>query len=171
MSITEKWIPISGFNGEYEISDFGRVKSNKYNRSKILKLNKHNKGYVKVNLTFNKKVYSKYVHRLVAEAFIKNHHNYKQINHKDENKLNNQCDNLEWCDCKYNINYGNGIKHRKSKLCKKVIQSDLEGNIIKIWNSIIEAEIEGGFTNSNITKCCKGDIKTHGGYIWGYERG
>ena len=95
----------------YKISTFGRVKSLYTN--KILKpVNKN--GYMFVTLVEDNKKYSRAIHRLVAKAFIANPNRYPMINHKDENKANNIVTNLEWCDAKYNSNYGTGIERREA---------------------------------------------------------
>lgn len=122
----EKWLDIKDYEGYYQISSLGRVKSlkriDRINRSideKIRKTKLNNRGYEQVSLYKNGK--SKYflVHRLVAEAFIKNGNNFPQVNHIDENNQNNIVENLEWCTNKYNANFGSrieraGINHRKS---------------------------------------------------------
>lgn len=92
---------IEGFN--YYIDEQGNVYNSKLQRLKNLD---NGRGYKCVRLYDGKKYHTKYIHRLVAEAFIPNPYNLPQINHKDENKENNVVSNLEWCDCKYNINYG-----------------------------------------------------------------
>ena len=112
----EIWKDIKGYEGYYQISSLGRVKSlnrtkkHSYNsiallKEKYLKPQSAN-GYKFVRLCKGNNVKMKIVHRLVAEAFIPNPNNYKEINHKDENKSNNNISNLEWCTHKYNINYG-----------------------------------------------------------------
>lgn len=112
----EKWKPIPGYEGLYEVSSYGRVRSLERYKSnngglqlikeKILKPHNTKKGYLTVQLC-NKKFT---VHRLVAQAFIPNPDNLPMINHLDEDKTNNVADNLEWCDAKYNSNYGTSIE-------------------------------------------------------------
>ena len=107
----EIWKDIEGYEGLYQVSNLGRVKSfprkgTHTTKERILKLTKSNKNYVIVILKNNYIQKAKSVHRLVAEAFIPNPNNLPQVNHKDENKLNNKVDNLEWCDNIYNCNYG-----------------------------------------------------------------
>ena len=106
-----KWIP--GWEGLYMVSTHGRVKSLKHNKSKILKPWIDKDGYKRVRLCKNGKCKTYGIHRLVAMAFIPNPHNYPIINHKDENKTNNQYTNLEWCTIQYNSNYGT-INERRS---------------------------------------------------------
>lgn len=116
MKIKEEWKPIEGYEGLYEISNFGRVKSlvgwngHKYvKRERILAPSKQqtNPNYSRSIVKLNKNGKSKdfKVHRLVAKAFIPNPNNYKVINHKDGNPLNNKVENLEWCTQKMNIKH------------------------------------------------------------------
>ena len=104
-NMEEIWKSIPGFE-DYTVSNLGRV-MNKHGR--IMKPSNHKQGYKLIGLKKDKKLYGKQVHRLVALAFIPNPNNLPQVNHKDECKNNNCVDNLEWCDAKYNINYGTGI--------------------------------------------------------------
>ena len=111
--IEEIWRPIEGYEGLYEVSSYGRVRSldrydnrNCFRKGKVLSLLKGEYGYIQVSLYYNRKMYKKYVHRLVAEAFLPNPDNLPEVNHKDEDKTNNNVDNLEWCGRKYNLSYG-----------------------------------------------------------------
>ena len=167
MRFTEEWKDIKGYEGLYQISNLGRVKSLPRNgtkkEEKILKQHLDRYGYAYVGLR-NKILKKHKVHRLVGNAFINNPNNMPQINHKNENKSCNIVSNLEWCDNKYNVNYGT----RTQKTYKKVVQYDKENNFIKEWKSIILASKELKIDNSLITKCCKGKRRTAGGYIWRY---
>lgn len=120
----EEWRTISGYEGLYEVSSYGRVRSvDRYvkgrygnyrlHKGKILSLELSNSGYYFVELTHKYKRKHFYVHRLVAEAFIDNLHSFRDVNHKDEDKTNNIADNLEWCDHKYNCNYGTKTERQK----------------------------------------------------------
>lgn len=111
---TELWRPISGYEGLYYISNLGRVKSEITH--KILKPRNSTHDYDRVRLYKNHKPKEFFVHKLVAQAFIPNPNNYPQVNHKDENKVNNCVDNLEWCTHKYNMNYGTCQKRKSEKL-------------------------------------------------------
>ena len=109
----EIWRPIVGYEGLYEVSSYGRVRSldrydsnNHFLKGRILKLCADKDGYLNVGLSSNNKVKKYKVHRLVAEVFIPNPNNLPQVNHKDENPSNNRVENLEMCDAKYNSNYG-----------------------------------------------------------------
>ena len=109
----EEWRPIEGYEGLYEVSNTGRVRSldkydsmNRFLRGRILRLFTDGLGYLRAQLYSNSKRKSFLVHRLVAQAFILNPDNLPQVNHRDENPSNDNVDNLEWCDGKYNVNYG-----------------------------------------------------------------
>ena len=179
----EIWKDIKGYEGYYQVSNFGQVRSvdreivNEGNRGKsktshykgrILSAGERNKGYLMVVLTKNSKMKSFAVHRLVAQAFIPNPNNYPQVNHIDENKTNNRVDNLEWCTCKYNVNYGSWkekqSKAHKGLYSKKVVQIDKQGNYITTFNSITEAERITGIRHISTVAC--GKRKYAGGFIW-----
>ena len=125
-------------------------------------------GYYYVCLSKNGIVKSYYVHRLVAQAFLPNPNNYKEVNHKDENKTNNVVTNLEWCDRLYNVRYGTGIERRSKTQSKPVLQYDLKGNFIKEWKSVAECGMNG-YNYGNVAACCRGELKTYKGYIWKYK--
>lgn len=170
-NIVEKWKSICAYEGLYEVSNLGRVRSMNYYRVKgnvkILKLGDY-KGYKGVKLYKEQSSTSFKVHRLVGQAFIPNPNCYPFINHKDENPSNNNVANLEWCTPKYNNNYGDRNLKISYSQYKVVYQYDLLGNLIKEWDSIISAE-QHGFRSSGIVNCCSGRYKTHKGYIWRYE--
>lgn len=100
----EEWKNIIGYEGLYEVSDKGNVRN--VRRNTLLKLSKTKYGYIQVYLYKNGIRTGLKVHRLVAQAFIENPDNLPEVNHRDEDKLNNSVDNLEWCSHKYNVNYG-----------------------------------------------------------------
>lgn len=164
----EEWKDIKGYESLYQVSNLGRIKSLNYNhtkKEKIMSLENNKSGYLRVALHLRKKQRHYLVHRLVAEAFIPNPNNYACINHKDENKQNNNIDNLEWCTHKYNNCYGS--KLLKSK--KPINQYDKNGNFLKSWSCSKEASNYLKIDSSTITKCCRGKKKTCGGYCWGYK--
>ena len=177
MKIIEKWKDIKNYEGLYQISNLGRVKRIKFinkmaiiNREKILKNIKNNHDYYIVRLCKNNKCKIYQVHRLVAEAFIPNPNNLPQVNHKDENKLNNNINNLEWCSSKYNCNYGArnlkiGVKTKNNG---KPVYQIKNNKIINTWFNIKTAGDNLKINKSNICECCKGNRKTAGGYNWEY---
>ena len=158
----EEWKDVKSFNG-YQISNKGRVRSFKRNFLHYLTLYKDKDGYCIA-------VLSK-VHRLVAEAFLDNYSKDLQVNHKDENKENNNVSNLEMCNNKYNCNFGS----RHTKLAFPIIQLDLKDNFIKEWISSREIERVLGFAHSAIINCCKGfdnknrNIKQAYGFKWKFK--
>lgn len=186
--IKEEWKDIKGYEGLYQVSNMGRVKSlDRYRKNgidennicfikgKILSPAKQkDSGYMFVSLSKNRKTKGFRVHRLVAEAFIPNPNKYKCVNHKDENKQNNKVDNLEWCTYKYNLNYGTKIDRYKKTMRlnygRQINQYDLQGNFIKKWNSVIEAEeyLNKKRASVGICSCCKGRLKKSYGYRWEY---
>lgn len=146
-------------------------------KEKILKGNKIQNGYLQVKLIKENKVKNYLIHRLVAQAFIKNPNNYEIVNHKDEIKTNNRVTNLEWCDIQYNNTYGTK-QERQSKnhslRCveaskKKVFQLNKNNKIINKFESITEASKKTKIKICNISQCALGQRKTAGGYIWIYE--
>ena len=169
----EVWKDIKGFEGLYKISNLGRVKSLVDNhgkfREKILSLVKTGKGYLSVVLCRcgRHKMYC--VHRLVLMTFnpIENMENL-DCNHIDENKENNHLSNLEWTTHKENCNHGTRIARVAEKNSIPIVQLSLEGKYIRSYKSSYDAEREGGYNPGNINKCCKGRLKTHGGYRFMY---
>ena len=109
----EQWRDIDGYDGVYQVSELGRVRSLKYGKVRVLRPRKSGSGYLKVCLYKDGKINQLYVHRLVAQAFIPNDDESKTIiNHKNEKPSQNFVNNLEWCDYKYNLTYNN-IHHRR----------------------------------------------------------
>ena len=147
----------------YEVSNDGSVRNKKNN--KVLKPQKIG-NYLAVYIWNDKTGKQKwsYIHRLVAEAFIPNPDNLPQVNHKDENPENNHVENLEWCDAKYNNNYGTSIE-RKSKW---VIQLNKNNEILHFYPSAIQASRETGIGQGSISNVCVGRRKSAGGFLWKY---
>jgi hypothetical protein len=147
MNNTEQWKPILGFEGFYEISSQGRVRSvdriiHDRLRDRLLKgkiivagLDSKHLGYKHCTLYKEGKAVTIKVHRLVAQAFIPNPNNYPIINHKDYNPSNNNVENLEWCTYKYNSNYGNIGEKRGTKIA----QLGESGEILRVFGSVREA--------------------------------
>lgn len=168
--IKEEWRPVVGYEGLYEISNLGNVKSLNYHREKkdrILNIYDCN-GYKFVNLYKDGNPKKGQIHRLVAMAFIPNPNNFPIINHKDENLSNNRVENLEWCDYKYNTNYGNRVKKFVAKKNKRIVQLSKEGEVITEYSSFMEAQEKTGLQYTNISKVCRGLREFCGGYRWKY---
>lgn len=173
----EEWRDISKLGGSYQVSNLGRVRSLtrrtpnrggwQTRKGQILKPEKARNGYLRITLWTNGKPKHYLIHRLVAQTFLPNPHNFPQVNHKDENKLNNCISNLEWCSEKYNKNYGTFKKRVAKAKAKPVIQLDLNGKTIKIWSSTKECS-KNNFVPSDVAKCCRGERKVHKGFMWRY---
>lgn len=193
--IDEVWKPIKDFECLYEINNLGEIRSldreviysngvKHIHKGKMLKPRKDKYGYLNIVLNKNGKSKTFKVHRLVAITFIPNPNNLPEVNHKDENKLNNSINNLEWCTSKYNCNYGNHSKNISKSLTGrtlseqtkklmsdsrsiKVVQLSLNDELIKIWNSLRETD-KFGYNHSCVSACCRGIKKTHRGFKWIY---
>ena len=170
----EIWKDIVGYEGKYAVSNWGRVKSlyngrHKKFREKILSPGKHGNGYLFVNLYRNGEQKKYWVHRLILMTFnpVENMENL-DCNHLDENKLNNRLENLEWCTHEENCNHGTRNKRAAEKKSIPIAQLALDGKLVNVYKSSMAAEREGGFTQQNINACCKGKLKTHGGYRFMY---
>ena len=168
----ETWKQINGYEGLYDISNQGRVKSLNYKRTgmeKILKPRKVAGGYLQVTLCKDGEVKELLVHRLVAEAFIPNPNNLDTVNHKDEVKTNNVASNLEWMSMKDNLNYGTRNKRAAEAKSKSVQMFDKStGELLVTFPSTMEAERVTGIHQGNICRCCNGERKSSGGYAWRY---
>ena len=155
---------VVGYEGLYAVTPEGEVYS--YKSKKFLKLKINKGGYLQVGLRKNGERKFYYIHRLVAEAYLPNPENLPQINHKDENKTNNCLQNLEWCDNKYNHNYGT-INERISNSKKiPILQYSLNGEFIREWPSATDV---GREVNKGISQCLRGKSKSSYGFIWKYK--
>lgn len=189
----EIWKDVRGFEESYQVSNLGNVRSK--NRIVIYSNGRKRKyygqplkkqiatnGYEIVDFLRNKSSKKKLVHRLVAEAFIPNPNKLPEVNHLDEDKLNNNVSNLEWCSVKDNRNYGTRniraamsknykLIAEKNKIAqgKRVIQIDKNGNIINSYLSIRDAERDTGFFRQAISACCNGKYQYAYGYSWKFE--
>ena len=151
---------IVGYEGLYAVTPEGEVWS--YRNERFLKPKHGVKGYLFVTLCKDGKEKNYKIHRLVAEAYLPNPDNLPQINHKDENKTNNCLQNLEWCDAKYNINYGT----RTEKTKKPILQFTLDGEFVREWSSATDV---GKEVSTHICNCLKGRKKSAYGFIWKYK--
>ena len=185
----EIWKDIPGFEGRYQVSTFGRIKSlprkvkagrtYRYVQEHILSARYDSRGYSRICIKIHPKKYWFSVHRLVAEIFIPNPNNYPVINHKDNNPRNNCVDNLEWCTQSYNVKYsytkGNAKPtsgcFKKGNIphnLKRVSQYDKDGHFLNFYDSITLASKSIKRTPGAIQNCLHGNTKTAGGYVWRY---
>ncbi len=168
------FVPVIGYENLYLVSPNGEIFSIK--SQKLLKPYTDKNGYQIVGLFHNGKQKKCKIHRIVAIAFLPNLNGLSQVNHKDENPANNCVDNLEWCDCNYNINYGNrnkkvsnSIKTNPDKNRRKIACYDLNMNLVKIYPSLRSVE-EDGFNHGAVYSNCnnRNRRKSHKGFIWKY---
>lgn len=172
----EIWKDIEGFEGKYQVSSFGRIKSlyqqNQYTiyyKETIIKPSFHNQGYLKVTLFNRQSKKICFIHRLVAQAFIPNLDNKPEVNHINEIKSDNRVENLEWCDAKYNSNYGTKIERHRKLISKPIIQTTLDGVFIRKIDSASEAEKKFGYKASYISLVCHNRRKSAYGYRFHFE--
>lgn len=199
--MNEIWKDIKDYEGLYQVSNLGRVKSLERNvpftnrwgqriahlqKERILKAKKQFNGYLALALSKDGKHKTYLVHRLVAETFILKTDNQLQVDHINGDKTDNRVDNLRWCTAKENClnplwveKSKNVSEETRKKLSDKakhshnkpVLQFDLHGNFVQEWPSVAEAQRQLGFNRSNICDCLKGRHKIAYGYIWKYKNG
>lgn len=165
----EVWKPVTDYEGLYEVSNFGRIKSlcaGRWNAVIIRKPVSDMQGYQVVTLRKNGFAQTITIHRLVAKAFLDNPNEWPEVNHKDEDKTNNHVENLEWCTRKYNQNYN---EHQKAYY-KPVIQLTDDGCFIKEYESIKAACKATGIHPSSISGVLSGRRERTGGFRWRYAR-
>ena len=151
----------------YEVSTHGNIRRKE--TGKLLKERTNNARYIFISVMMDKKGYNISAHRAVAETFIKNPENLKQVNHKDRNRSNNYLENLEWISPRDNILYS--FKMGRKQHTRVVNQYDLEGNFIQRFESMKEAcEFLGKKISSHIAHCANGRSPTAYGYKWKYEQ-
>ena len=178
----EVWADIPGYEGQYQVSTYGRVRSLDHYGSngvsmilykgKILKPCMGSEGYPHIYLSGGPQR-SFMIHRLVAGTFIPNFDNKREVNHRDENKLNNLVSNLEWLSSKENANYGTRnsrvVKARKeSGFIKGVSMLNLDGNLVRDFESLSDAAKYVNGNRSNICACCNNRKEKAYGYRWRY---
>lgn len=165
---TEIWKDIQGYEGLYQVSSFGRIRSlqigNRKGRIRIARAARN--GYLYIVLSKKGKAHTIRVHKEVAKAFIPNPMNLNSVNHKNFDKTDNSIYNLEWMSLADNIHHAkiNGKNNRKP-----IYQCDLNGNIIKEWESAYSVELEKGYFSTDISRVCRGLNKKHKGYKWRFK--
>lgn len=180
--VGEEWKDIEGYEGLYQVSNMGRVKSIKIYVSRkrkdthrikeIILRTWLNRGYVYLKLSKNSILKSLKVHRLVAEAFIQNPMNFPDVNHKDENKENNNVSNLEWCTKLYNQKYGTAMQRSKETIRlngRSVLAYNQNGVLVKRYQCTKDLEYDG-FDRRAVNRVCKGKNKIHKGFIFKYGK-
>ena len=189
--MNEIWKPIENYENYYLVSNLGKVKSldritkngSGYflRKGKLLKNNINNMGYCYLYLKKDNISKKFYLHRLVAQAFIPNPENKKEVNHIDCDPLNNAVSNLEWVSHKENMGYMSklGRSDKKGSWLNKIIQSNskhwkpvlqidkVSKKVIREYSKLKEVK-EFGFLPSSVCVCCRNIRKTHKGYIWRY---
>ena len=167
----EVWRDVKGYEGLYQVSDQGRVKSlgRKWRKSeRFLKPVVRHDGYVVVGLYSGGKPKTFKVHRLVCEAFHENPDNKPQVNHINEIKTDNRACNLEWATARENSNFGTRTERSGKAQSKPVAQYAQDGELIKIWPSTREVERQAGFRHGYICQSANGKRKQAYGFIWKY---
>lgn len=158
------WKPIEGYESLYEVSNTGKIRSlcGRYGKNKILKQCIGSRGYLLVTLCDRKSQKTVNVHRIVAEAFLPNPDNLPCVNHKDENRKNNNVENLEWCSYYHNNIYGSRLTKSAMKRSKPVrcIETGL------IYAGGCAAQRATGIRQGDISACCRGVRKSAGGFHW-----
>lgn len=182
----EVWKDIQGYEGLYQVSNMGRVRSleRKVKRwdgyrtvpAGMPKIQKSNSGYFRVELWKDWKGKKYLIHRLVAQAFIPNPENLPQVNHLNEDKTDNRVENLEWCTAKYNSNYGTHNEKLSKAASKAILQYTQDNIFVAEYASLQDAERVTGVLKSNICQylrrdenCRYGNRQSAGGYIWKYK--
>lgn len=189
----EEWKDVKGYEGNYKISSYGRLRSIKRPKTTggFIKTSTPSNGYKQTILCVNGVKKTMMIHRIVANNFLENPNHYPEVNHKDEDKSNNCVWNLEFCTREYNQNYGTAIKRAvkshdykasaiKSALnhdyeevgrkqSKAVIQMDLDGNFVKEWKSVRAVDTLFRNSSGNISNVCNGKKEKAYGYKWKFK--
>jgi len=169
----EFWRPVVGYEGLYEVSNLGKVRSLNYHKQRgrieLMKPSLVWDGHLRVHLSKEGRARNKLVHRLVAEAFIPNQQMLPQINHKNEIKDDNRVENLEWCTLSYNMQYGTRVSRIAQSKRIPILQLSKRGEFVARYNSIVEAVERTGIPRHHIIDCARGRRKSTGGYKWKYD--
>lgn len=175
----EQWKDVIGFDGKYQVSNYGNVRSldryvecsdgtKQFRRGKMLTLTKDKDGYMFVSL--GKYNPDKKVHRLVAEAWIPNPQNKPEVGHVDCNNSNNMVENLYWCTRKENM--GHPLTRERIKITKQlkpIVQMSLDDDVIREYESLHSMHRETGYNRWAVSECCRGNALTYKGFKWKYK--
>lgn len=174
----EIWKDITGYEGLYQVSDQGRVKSLERKvphrakewtiKERILKPIDNGRGYLQVVLCTGGNIKRFFVHRLVCQAFHENPKGKPQVNHINEDKTDNRAYNLEWSTARENCNHGTHNERVAKAQSKQVGQYTLDGELIKVWVSLTEVKRQTGLGQSHISQVANGKRKTAYNFIWKY---
>lgn len=188
--MNEIWKDVKGFEALYQVSNYGRVRSlpRKINgrslKGVMLKMiEKKSTGYYAVSLHKNGKQTQAFVHRLVAEAFCEKQEGCDVVDHINTNSKDNSATNLRWTTTYGNVNNPTTQKRRTARIrdfftgrkgslhpsSKPVLQFTTDGTLVRKWKCASDAVRECGFDSGSITRCCKGEYKTHKGFLWRYD--
>lgn len=183
---TEIWKDIDGFEGHYQVSNLGQIRSldrfikdarllKRFEAGQIIPARLKNNGYLHVRLSKDGVHKFFLVHRIVAKTFISNPNNLPEVNHKKGIKTDNRASELEWATSKENTQHSiaNGLTPKvkrgaENKNSKPILQMDMNHNIIKVFPNAREAEKETGASNKNIAACARGKAKSAKGFLWRY---
>lgn len=184
----ELWKDVRGFEGLFQVSSHGRVRSmsrlvlNKLtgvvhlHKGIVLKQQKNGHGYMCISIQHTRKDKKRrYVHQLVAETFLENPNNFHDINHKNEDKADNRVENHEYCDRKHNVNWGTAIERKRLKMYENtmtrfpnVIQYDKNMNVVAVYGNAGHASRVTGYNQGCICRCCRRERTFYKGFIWRY---
>ena len=177
MTESEVWKGVVGYEGLYQVSDKGnvfsveRIARGRKRGGFTLKPRYDRDGYFRVTLYKNGIKKNKYIHRLVAEAFVPNPKKYLEVNHLDEIKGNNYVENLEWCSARHNTNHGTRNRRISQTKSKKVRAVNVKTGEVLTFNSTKEAG-KKGFSQGRVSRACRGflgDGHTYRGHKWSYQ--
>lgn len=181
----EIWKDIQGFEGKYQVSNMGRVRSldmtvhnpgrncDYFQKGRILVPYQERNGYLRVTLINGDRSTKQKIsiHRIVAIAFVCGYAEGLEVNHIDEVRTNNRADNLEWVTPRENINHGGHNKRQSITKSRRVVQYDMDGRVVRSYYGLSEASRQTGIARENIGKCCnhaKGYVSA-GGFLWAFD--